>query len=225
MNPLYRAAVRKLLRSEGVGTSRFALAFWLVLAVAFAAAARASAGATSVLAFGALMLPMLVFTVVGRTVGVKGLTLRTQALSAMGASRVQAAVSHLVVAAIASALVAGVSAVVFLALAHTAKDPALGKDLLATFVAATVCGATYATYFALGSTFRSGLGRSLFLGLDWILGGTAGLELVFPRAHLRSLLGGTNVASLRPSTSLVTLVVLAILFGVLSILRARDPRK
>lgn len=221
MSTSLRAATRRLVRGEGGGATRFAFVFWLLASLGFAIASRASIGAAGILTFGALMLPMLVFTVVGRVVGAKGLSHRTAELSRIGAVRAHVAWTHVFVAVAASAIVAAVVGTLFVTVAHKSTDPALGADLAATCLATALCGATYASYFALGSTFRAGLGRSLFLGLDWVVGGTGGLSMLVPRAHLRSLLGGDNVAALKPAASLLTVSVLGVVFAALAVWRAR----
>lgn len=222
---LLRAAAIKFARSDGnSGASRFALVFWVLASIVLAVVSRTSIGARSVLSFGALMLPMLSFTVVGRVVGAQGLTRRVTEWSRLGAPRTSVASAHLVVALGVSAFATALLGALFVAIAHKEGDPALLSDLSATFVASLVCGAAYAAYFALGSTFRDGLGRSLFLGLDFVLGGTGGLSLLLPRAHVRSLLGGANVGSLRPGASLLVVVILAASFAALAVFRVRRVR-
>jgi len=51
-----------------------------------------------------------------------------------------------------------------------------------------------------------------YLALDFLLGSGKGTwALAFPRAHLRSLLGGTEVLSLSPRSSTLALCLLAAL--------------
>lgn len=219
-----RVPLVKFVRNEGAGASRFALAVWVLTALVLASVSRASVGAQGVLSFGALMLPMLTFTIVGRVVGTRGLVVRATEFARMGASRSSTAAAHVAVAVGLSALFAAVLGVLFVIVAHREGDPALTHDLPATFAASFVCGATYAAYFAWGSTFRDGMGRSLFLGLDFVLGGASGLSLLLPRAHLRSLLGGENAGALRPGASMLAVVVLAVVFGSLAVLRAKRAR-
>jgi hypothetical protein len=85
-------------------------------------------------------------------------------------------------------------------------------------------GVVYVTWFSLGALFgKGGRGRVYALGLDWILGSaTSAMAMPWPRAHLRSLLGGELVLGLPGWQSTVALYLLAGVY--LSLMAARVAR-
>jgi hypothetical protein len=85
-------------------------------------------------------------------------------------------------------------------------------------------GAVYAVWFSLGSLFgKAGNGRSVALALDWVLGSaTSAIAVPWPRAHLRSLLGGELVLGLPEYQSTVALYALG--FTYLAIVAVRVAR-
>jgi hypothetical protein len=83
-------------------------------------------------------------------------------------------------------------------------------------------GAAYAAFFGLGASFGArGGGRAAALVLDFLFGGGTTIALVTPRAHLRSLLGGTAPAEVSQRASSAVLVALTLVFAAIAIRRAR----
>jgi hypothetical protein len=222
---LARPAVSRLLGSARTWAQ---LGGWGALAVAFALAARARGaahGADRVLvdAYGALVLPLLAYAIVGAVLGARSLSAAIASLVAFGAAPRRAAAATLLVALGASAAVGAVLAAVVALVAHGAADPPLARDALASAYAGALGGAAYAGWFALGASFgKRGGGRTAFLVVDWLLDGTGGVfALVTPRAHLRNLLGGAPPLELAERASAVALVVLALAGAAVAIARTR----
>ena len=79
---------------------------------------------------------------------------------------------------------------------------------------------SYAACFGLAQLLGGGLGRAAFLVADWLLGSGAGLAaLPWPRAHLRSLLGGPAVASMSPYQAALFLLCLTLTGALLCVRR------
>jgi hypothetical protein len=98
----------------------------------------------------------------------------------------------------------------------------LWRDVGACLWIGALGGAVYGALLALGSRF-GGRGRAIVLVSDWLLGASAGsLGLLWPRAHLRSLLGGPSVVDLAQWHSASALVLLGA--GFLALLAFRLPR-
>lgn len=206
---------------------------WALLAVAFALTARSRGSAHGadhalVGAYGALVLPLLVYALVGAVLGgaARSLGGSTAPVVAFGASPARAAAITVGVAALASALAGGVLAAVVSVVAHGAGDPPLLVDALASAYAGALGGAAYAAWFSLGSAIgRRGGGRVVLLVVDWVLGAGAGaVSLVTPRAHARNLLGGTPPMGWSGRASTVAIVVLALACAALAVWRTRRPR-
>jgi hypothetical protein len=108
--------------------------------------------------------------------------------------------------------------------AYPTADSRLWSDLRLSVPIAVVAGAAYAGWYALASSFgRLGGGRKWFLGLDWILGSSTGsLSLLWPRGHVRNLLGGAPVAELSQSWSFGVLVVGTSLAALIGLVRSDD---
>ncbi len=95
------------------------------------------------------------------------------------------------------------------------------SDLLTCAWIGGLTGMIYAAWFLLGSTFgRLGKGRWLALVVDWVFGvGSGVLALPWPRAHVRSLLGGAPTAGLEQPLSSGLLLVLVAVYVTLAITR------
>jgi hypothetical protein len=201
---------------------------WTVLAVGFAAAARtqgASHGAdhTLVGAFGALVIPLLCYAIVGGALGATSLSAAGAPAVAFGATPPRAAAATVAVAVTVSVASCAVLGAAVAIVAHGSADPPVVHDALASAYAGALGGAAYASLFALGSTFgRRGGGRTVALVADWLLGANAtAVALVTPRAHLRNLLGGTPPAALGERASAVAIVLIAVLLAALAVRRTR----
>lgn len=206
------------------------LGAWSVLALGFALAARsrdAAHGADHVLvdAFGALILPLIAYTLVGAVVGGRTLARSTAPLVSFGAAPSRAASVTVVIAMVTCAAIAAAVGAIVAVVAHGISDPPAGGDALASAYAGALGGAAYASWFALGSTFgKRGGGRTLLLVVDWLVGlGHGVIALLTPRAHLRNLLGGAPAMGWSERASAVALLVLAAAFALGAITRSRRP--
>ena len=223
--PLARPPMARLLRGP---RAWIAVSAWCALAVAFALAARqqgAARGADHVLidTYGALVVPLLAYVIVGTAVASQSLRASTASLVAFGAPPARAAAAAIAVAAASSALVCALVGAAVALLAHGIADPPRGHDALASAYAGALGGVAYAAWFSLGASFgRRGGGRGALLVLDWILGATGGAgALVTPRGHLRNLLGGVPPMDLSQRASAVALAVLTLLCTLVAMRRSR----
>jgi len=201
---------------------------WCALAVGMALVMRArgaSHGADDVLveACGALVLPLLAYTLVGTALGARSVAGSTTAVAAFGASPALAAAVTVGVGVAASALGGAVLAATVAIVAHGAADPPLARDALVSGYVGALGGAAYASWFALGAGFgRRGGGRLVALVIDWLLGANGGVTaLLAPRAHLRNLLGGAPPMDLSQRASAVALAILVLVCALGAVGRAR----
>jgi hypothetical protein len=104
------------------------------------------------------------------------------------------------------------------------RTPGLAGDALTTLWIALLGAGSYTAAFGLGSSFwRNGRGRWLVLALDLVIGGgTTPLAVLFPRAHLASLLGGRAVFELPQRSSSALLLIATLLLLALAALRVPD---
>lgn len=221
---LARPSVARVVRTP---RALLSLAAWLVLGVGFAVAARsggAANGADHVLvsAYGALVLPLLTYTLVGAVLGGRSLAASTAPVVSFGATPGRAAAVTVSVAVVAGVVLGGALAATVALVAHGSGDPPVASDAAASAYAGALGGAAYVAWFALGASFgKRGGGRTGLLVLDWVLGlGHGAVALVTPRAHLRSLLGGAGPMEWSGRASAAALVVLALLCALLAVRRA-----
>jgi hypothetical protein len=200
------------------GTPRawMTLGAWCVLALGFALAARsrgAANGADHVLvgAYGALILPLLAYSLVGAVVGGRSLGAATVPLVRFGAAPGTVAAVTVAFAVTTGVVVGAAMAAVVAVVAHGVGDPPLATDALESAYAG-----------ALGASFgKRGGGRTALLVLDWILGlGRGAVAVLVPRAHVRSLLGGTGPLEWSGRASAVALVVIAMVCAAIAFRRA-----
>jgi hypothetical protein len=204
-----------------------ALGAWCVLALGFALAARSRGsanGADHVLvgAYGALILPLLAYTLVGAILGARSLVASTAPLVRFGAAPTRAAAVTVGVALAAGVAIGAVLAALVALLAHGSGDPPVAGDALASAYAGALGGAAYAAWFAMGASFgRRGGGRTVLLVADWVLGlGRGAVAVVTPRAHLRNLLGGAGPMEWSGRASAAALVVIAVVCVLVAVRRA-----
>jgi hypothetical protein len=220
---LARPPLARLLRTP---RSLATVGAWCVLSLGFALSAHVRGvahGADHVLvdAYAALLLPLLVYTLVGAVVGTGSLSASTAPLVLFGAAPARAAAVTVGVAVLTSLAMGGALAALLAVVAHGASDPPAPGDALASAYAGALGGAAYAAFFALGTGFgrRGGLRVALLL-VDWVLGrGRGALAILVPRAHVRNLLGGEAPLDLSPRASALALVVIAVAFALLAVRR------
>jgi hypothetical protein len=222
---LARLPVSRLIRTPRAWVM---IGAWTVLAVGFAAAARAqgaSHGADHALvgAFGALVVPLLCYAIAGGALGATSLSAAGAPAVAFGATPLRAAAATVAVVVGVSAAACAVLGAAVAIVAHGSADPPVARDAIASAYAGALGGAAYASIFVLGSTFgRRGGGRTVALVADWLLGANAtAVAFVTPRAHLRNLLGGTPPAGLGERASAIALVLLVVLCASLAVRRTR----
>lgn len=222
---LARLPVARMVRSR---RAWIAAGAWSALGVTMAVVMRrrgAPHGADDVLveACGALVLPLLAYTLVGAALGARSMAGSTSALASFGASRARAAAVTVGVATAASALAGALLAATVALVAHGTADPPIARDALVSGYVGALGGAAYACWFSLGAWFgRRGGGRLVALLVDWVLGAGGGIgALLAPRAHLRSLLGGAPPMDLSQRASAVALAILALACALGAVSRAR----
>lgn len=85
---------------------------------------------------------------------------------------------------------------------------------------AALGAASYAACFGLAQLLGGGLGRAAFLVADWLLGSGAGIAaLPWPRAHVRALLGGPDVAGMSAYQAALFLICLTLIGALLCVRR------
>jgi hypothetical protein len=203
------------------------VAGWLLLGLAMAAVARSEAapnGADHVLvgAFGALVVPLLAYAVVGGVLGGGSLRASVAPVVALGAPRGRSSAVTVGLGMLLAAVLCAALGAVLAAVAHGVDDPPAARDALVSAYAGALGGAAYGGFFAFGASFgRRGGGRAALLVVDWLVGsnGTA-LALLTPRGHLRNVLGGLPPWELTERTSAVVLLAFALALAAVAIRRA-----
>jgi hypothetical protein len=216
-----------LLRLVRARRTWLGIGFWVAIAIGPAFLARRNAvghGADHALLglYAAIALPFLAYSVLSGVLGSDGLRRSVLALANFGASPVQVAFSTVTVAVIASGILGGALGSAVDAIGHGQLDPPLPLDALHAFSAGALGGAAYAALFALGASFGArGLGRSVLLVLDWVVGNGSDASALFtPRAHIRSLLGGAAPLDASGRASYAALALMVIVFTALACRRA-----
>ena len=183
------------------------------------AADRALAGAT----FG-LALPLLAFVTLGRATGGARLDATLWEVARHGGNRRHGAAGLVGVSAVFLGLCGATLATLAIIVTRGFSDATLARDLLASAWVGLLGGICYGCWFALGSKFgASGGGRTAALLLDWVLGsGTTALAALWPRGHLRNLLGAEPVLQMPQWAALAT--VLALSLGYAAVTLWRTPR-
>jgi hypothetical protein len=222
---LARPIVARLCRTA---RTRLVVGAWCAIGVAFAAGARARAlahGADQVLVggYGELVLPLLCYSLVGAALQTRSLPRSIAPLVALGAVPARAAAISVVIGFGACAILGSLLAASLTLLAHGSADPPLSHDVLASAYAGALGGAAYGSWFALGASWgTAGLGRTLFLVLDWLLDALGGgAAVVTPRSHVRNLLGGLPPMDWSEHRSALALLGLTIGCTLIAVYRAR----
>jgi hypothetical protein len=179
-----------------------------------------------------LVIPLFSFALSGRIdAGLRALL--TALWVRHGARRRAFALGSLALPAALTALLGLLGAVFALGLgsasagrATSAIEPelAVASVGVATLIAASVLAAlSYTAYLALAELLGGAWGRALFLVADWLLGSSSGaLGVIWPRAHVRALLGGASVLGM--SRLQTTGCLLALTLACLLVYLRRIPR-
>ena len=157
------------------------------------------------------VIPLVAFGVVSLATARQKLALSVWCFARHGVPRQGLAFGVASAAALSSAALCWACAAVGLVVAYGGRA-GLAADLLTTTPIALLGGAAYAAWFALGAAFlRAGRGKLVVLLVDFTLGAGSGVvAALFPRAHLRSLIGGERVMDLPQANSSVLLLAMTI---------------
>lgn len=173
------------------------------------------------LVFG-LVLPLTAYGAVSTGSGSTDLSSATWPAARRGFSRRPVAMGLALAAFVATLAVVFPVLLVGFGVAYRAT-PGFSKDCVTSGGLVALGAAAYVSAFSLASTaMRRGRARSLLLCLDFFVGafGSA-FSLPFPRAHLRSLLGGEAVAMLSQRQSSGALLTLTLVAFVMALVRLR----
>jgi hypothetical protein len=186
--------------------------------------ARAAADRGLIFAGFGLVFPVLAFLTAELTLGGRRLDRAARVVARHGVSGRSSGLGMclaLAGACVASALLVAASA---LFAAYPLSDARLWSELVLVIPIATLAGLSYAGWYTLASSFGTrGGGRKWLLGLDWVLGASASwFSLLFPRGHVRNLLGGTPVMEMSQGWAFGVLVVGTGLATALGLLRSAD---
>lgn len=222
------AALARLVRAP---RTWLALAVWFPLALAIGLFARAqgmvhSADHVLVDVVGALILPLLVYLLVGAMLGAGSVAASVSPLVAFGARPSSVAVTLVGVGAVACCFCGAVLAATVALLAHGSGDPPRLRDAIASAYVGGLGAGSYACWFFFGAAFgRRGGGRPIALVLDWLLGTQDGCTALFtPRAHVRNLFGGSPPVDLPERASALALVGICAVCLIFTVYRVRARR-
>lgn len=221
-----RAVVEQLLARRAWAAALSGLVVSLLVArversyTSLGAADRALGGA----AVG-LVLPLITFIFVAAALGRSRLNHALEPLTRHGADPRASSLGTLGALMTLSALVCTLLGVMT-TLAAGQPQGNLLADTVASGWLFGLGGVTYAACFVAASTFgRRGGGRVWFLLLDFVLGSQSGaLATVFPRSHLRNVLGSTPPLGLEQGVGVVALLALALLAAFFAVRRAGNAR-
>jgi hypothetical protein len=124
------------------------------------------------------------------------------------------------VTAAAGTMFAGVTVLA----ARGLSDPALLADVALSCSVGALAGAAYASWLVLASGVgRRGSGRKWLILLDFVLGSSGGsLAVVWPRGHIRNLLGAEPLFGQTQRTAASLLLVTSVVAVLLALRRAPD---
>jgi hypothetical protein len=223
MMPLARLPFARLVRTP---RALISCVLWIGFAIAVALYEK-SRGESHVVdhvlpdAFGGLVLPLVVFALVGAVVVSTSLRASIFPVTAIGASGTRAALASIVVVALVSALICGGIGAALVPI--SGATPPIRADLIASGWVSALGAVCYASFFVFGTSFgKTGTGRLILLVVDWVLGSAGGpLEIITPRAHLRNLLGGAPLMHVSQTVSAITLAAIAVFCMLIAARRAR----
>lgn len=171
-----------------------------------------------------LALPLVVLALWQRLAPAERLDTTLLPLSRLGFDRRLSALGVFTAVGAAAAVMGAILAATAVMMARGAGDPGLSADLATSAWIGALGGAVYASWLGLGVCVGPrGGGRWALLFLDaWLGTSSSALALVWPRAHLRNLLGADAVLAL-PQATAVPWLLLLLALAILGAL-ARTPR-
>ncbi len=169
-------------------------------------------------------LPLLAYLVSERVCAGGRLEHSVDVVARYGCERRPALLGLLLVAAVATAFASALVTLAGLLGAHSLADPRLLGDVLMSLCIALLAGAVYALWFAAASHWgQRGGGRKWALILDFLLGaGSSSIALLWPRAHVRNLLGGEAALGWSQTTAWVALISIAVMSIFVSVRRTAE---
>ena len=166
-------------------------------------------------AFG-LVLPLLAYAASGRP-GARLPDLMALAWPRYGGDRRSYVLGRLAAPALLSGTISALAGVLALGLgsatsaAATELPPSL-LNVLAVIWIAVLGGVAYVACLSLAHRAAGNVGRLLFLLGDWVFGsGISAVALPWPRAHVRTLLGGAAPLGLAPRDCAIALAAIGLL--------------
>jgi hypothetical protein len=174
-------------------------------------------------AFG-LALPLLAYLVSERVCDGQRLDRSVDCVARHGADRRRALLGLLLSSALATALAGALIAALAVLGAHRLRDAALGFDLRSSIGIAFVSGFAYALCFGAASLLgKRGGGRKWALLADFVFGsGASAFAAMWPRSHVRNLLGGEPALDLSQAGAWAALVAIGIACAALSLLSTAE---
>jgi hypothetical protein len=166
-------------------------------------------------------IPLLAYAAVARVSRYGRLDDASRELARHGADRRVAVGCFVSMTAARVGVVGGLLSALAVLVASDGRVSAIRADALTSAWIGALGGVSYVAWFSLGSSWgKEGRGRLVALLLDWVLGATTSVVSVpWPRAHLRSLLGGELVLGLPAWQSSISLGLLAGLYFLACIAR------
>jgi hypothetical protein len=166
-------------------------------------------------------IPLLAYAAVARVSRYGRLDDATADLVRHGGNRRGVVASFVLMTAARVSVVGALLAALGVLVSSVGEASAIRSDALTSAWIGALGGATYVTWFSLGSLWgKTGRGRFLTLVLDWVLGATStAVAVPWPRAHLRCLLGGELVFGLQAWQSSALLGLFAGLYYLACLLR------
>ena len=141
-----------------------------------------------------------------------------------GAERRAAVLGVLLGSALCMAFASVILTIAGLVGAHAPGSTGFARDLLVSVEIAAVSGAVYGVWFGAASALgRRGGGRKWALILDYAFGaGSSSFAALWPRAHVRNLLGGEAVLGWPQASAWLALLVIGMLSIALGIRRTAE---
>jgi len=155
-------------------------------------------------------IPLLSYSAVARVSRYGRLDTGVDELARYGGNRRGMVACFVLMTSARVSIVASLLAALAVLVAASGQPNAIRADAVTSAWIGALGGAAYVAWFSFASLWgRAGRGRLLALLVDWVLGAaTSAISVPWPRAHLRSLLGGELVLGMPPWQSSVSLAFL-----------------
>lgn len=216
-------AILPLARLRGARVAWISVAAWSAVALCGAAwwhrsGAESPASHALTGPYATVCVPLCCSAICGGVVRGGSLLSAGRSLVSFGACSRSAALAHLAVSAVASAVVCALLGCLVATLANGAGDPSRLRDALTCCWVGALAGAAYSSLLCAGACFgRRGGGRTVVLVSTWL----ASAWMALPAAHLRSLLGGDLAGGVGQRGSALALGIICMASSAVVALRAR----